>query len=60
VEKIIANASNNTPVTQDEWNVLKALAQNNALSMLKDALRRANIPETDPTAAKLLEQAASV
>lgn len=56
VEKLIANWSNNTPVTPEEWNILKGLAQNNALSMLKAALARAGIPETDPVAVKLIAQ----
>lgn len=58
VEKLIAmwTTSPNTPVTQDEWNSLKALAQNTALSQMKAALSRAGIPETDPHAQALLAQ----
>lgn len=55
-EKIITNWQNKTAVTIDEWNQLKALAQNTALSQMKAALARAGIPETDPHAQALLAQ----
>ena len=56
VDKLVEKWSNNTPVTVDEWNSLKALAQNTALSQMKAALARAGIPETDPRAVALLAQ----
>lgn len=56
VEKLIANWQNKTPVTVEEWNNLKALAQNTALSQMKAALARAGIAETDPKAVALLAQ----
>ena len=60
VEKLIEKWTNNNPVTMDEWNSLKALAQNTALSQMKAALSRAGIPETDPRAVELLKAAAAV
>lgn len=57
VEKIISLWTSPTaPVTVDDWNALKALAQNSALSQMKAALARAGIPETDPHAQALLSQ----
>lgn len=49
------NHKNDAP-TQAEWDTLKALAQNTALSQMKAALARAGIPETDPHAVALLAQ----
>lgn len=53
-EKLIEKWTTKTPVTIEEWNSLKALAQNTALSQMKAALARAGIPETDPRAIALL------
>ncbi len=55
-EKLIEKWTTKSPVTMDEWNALKALAQNTALSQMKAALARAGIPETDPKAQALLAQ----
>lgn len=55
-DKIVTNWQNKTAVTADEWNTLKALAQNTALSQMKAALARAGIAETDPHAQALLSQ----
>lgn len=54
VEKMIALWQNKAPVTQAEWDSLKALAQNTALSQMKAALARAGIPENSPEAQALL------
>jgi len=56
VDKLVEKWSNNTPVTVEEWNSLKSLAQNTALSQMKAALARAGIPETDPRAVALLAE----
>jgi hypothetical protein len=55
-EKLISNWTNKNPVTVQEWNDLKALAQNSALSQMKAALARAGISESDPHAVALLAQ----
>ncbi len=56
VDKIFTQwtANPNATVTQAEWDSLKTLAQNTALSQMKAALARAGIPETDPRAIALL------
>ena len=55
-EKMITLWTSKADVTADDWNQLKALAQNTALSQMKAALARAGIPETDPHAQALLAQ----
>ena len=56
VEKIISLWTNKADVTAADWDQLKALAQNTALSQMKAALARAGIAETDPHAQALLAQ----
>lgn len=55
-EKMISLWTSKADVTADDWNQLKALAQNTALSQMKAALARAGIAETDPHAVALLSQ----
>lgn len=56
VEKVFTMWTSNPTIGQAEWDSLKALAQNTALSQMKAALARAGIPETDPHAQALLSQ----
>lgn len=55
-EKLVMKWTNNEPVTLDEWNALKALAQNNAQSQLIAALSRAGISSNDPRYVQLMSQ----
>ena len=58
VDKLIEKWTTKGAVTVDEWNSLKQLAQNTALSQMKAALARAGVQETDPRAQALLALAA--
>lgn len=55
-EKVVLNWTNKNPVTVDEWNSLKALAQNNARSQMLAALSRAGIDPNSDQGKALLSQ----
>lgn len=54
VTKLIENWSNKTPVTMEEWDKVKAIAQTTARQRMEARLAAAGIPLDDPKALALL------